>query len=262
MGRHHQLIGIVAEYQNSVKGVAINLRGVCLKIVELLHQRWQQNSIFILKTVFPKKWFNVSFTNPTSTVELQLLSLWLLKTMIIGEKMVWSSYNLDVWWLEIWNMVWLVILHIVSNIRLGLCLESAQGSLEFWMPGTKCETWRQICDDLGSNILVLCWSYNFSEWSISSLKQIQDVLHEEWCIIPLETVKNVCESIPWRIQAITVKWWFNSILINKCVSFTTISLILSIPCSFTCCVSLCYLNSEVLQANIVNQMMAYWSQNT
>ena len=64
------------------------------------------------------------------------------------------------------------------------------------MPGTKCETWRQICDDLGSNILVLCWSYNFSEWSISSLKQIQDVLHEEWCIIPLETVKNVCESIP------------------------------------------------------------------
>ena len=26
-------------------------------------------------------------------------------------------------------------------------------------------------------------------------------------------------------------WWPNSILINKCASFTTISIILSIPCS-------------------------------
>jgi tRNA uridine 5-carbamoylmethylation protein Kti12 len=51
-------------------------------------------------------------------------------------------------------------------------------------------------------------------------------------------------------------------IINKCVSFTTIFIILSIPCSFTCCISLCCLNSEVLQSNILNQMMAYLSQNT
>jgi len=28
------------------------------------------------------------------------------------------------------------------------------------MPNSNCETWRRICDDLGSKILVLCWSYN------------------------------------------------------------------------------------------------------
>jgi len=165
MGKHHQLIGIVAEYQNSMKGDAINWRGLCLKIVELLQQRWQQYSLSILKTLFPQKWSNANFTNPASTVELQLLNLWLMKTIIIGVKMVWSSYNLHGWWLEICNMVWWVIFHIVRNIRLVLCLESAQGSLESWMPGANCETWRWICHDLGSNILVLCWPYNYSEWS-------------------------------------------------------------------------------------------------
>ena len=27
-----------------------------------------------------------------------------------------------------------------------------------------CETWRWICNDFGSNILVFHWSYNYSEW--------------------------------------------------------------------------------------------------
>ena len=47
------------------------------------------------------------------------------ETTIIGEKMMWSSYNLDVWWLEICNVVWWVILHIVPNIRLCLCWRKA-----------------------------------------------------------------------------------------------------------------------------------------
>ena len=33
------------------------------------------------------------------------------------------------------------------------------------MSDCNCEIWRQICDELGSNILVLCWSKNCSEWS-------------------------------------------------------------------------------------------------
>jgi hypothetical protein len=33
-------------------------------------------------------------------------------------------------------------------------------------------------------------------------------------------------------SCITGKWWHNSIVIKKCVSFTTISIILSIPCVF------------------------------
>ena len=36
------------------------------------------------------------------------------------------------------------------------------------MPGSICNTWKWICDDLGSNILVFCWSYNYSEWLITA----------------------------------------------------------------------------------------------
>jgi hypothetical protein len=42
----------------------------------------QQNWIFILKALFPQKLSYVSFTNPTSTVGLQLLNLWLLKIIL------------------------------------------------------------------------------------------------------------------------------------------------------------------------------------
>jgi hypothetical protein len=43
---------------------------------------WQQNWIFILKTLCPQKLSDVSFTNPSSTVGLQLLNLLLLKVML------------------------------------------------------------------------------------------------------------------------------------------------------------------------------------
>ena len=36
----------------------------------------------------------------------------------------------------------------------------------------------------------------------SPLKQLQDVLHEERYIIPLDTIQNLSESIPRRIQAV------------------------------------------------------------
>jgi len=78
------------------------------RFIELLQQRWQQNSVFILKTLFAQKLSDESFTDPTSTVELQ---------------------SLDVWWLEIRNMVRWVVLQVVPNIRPGLCLENVQGSL-------------------------------------------------------------------------------------------------------------------------------------
>jgi hypothetical protein len=38
--------------------------------------------IFILKTLFTQKLSNKSFPNPTSTVGLQFLNLWLLKVML------------------------------------------------------------------------------------------------------------------------------------------------------------------------------------
>jgi hypothetical protein len=36
----------------------------------------------------------------------------------------------------------------------------------------------------------------------TSLKQLEDVLQEEWYKVPLETVKNVYKSIPRRIEAV------------------------------------------------------------
>jgi hypothetical protein len=36
----------------------------------------------------------------------------------------------------------------------------------------------------------------------TSLKQLQDVLQEEWYKIPLETVQNFYQSIPKRIVAV------------------------------------------------------------
>jgi hypothetical protein len=42
----------------------------------------QQNSVFILKTLFPQKLSDVSFTNSTSTVGLKLLNSLLLKVML------------------------------------------------------------------------------------------------------------------------------------------------------------------------------------
>jgi hypothetical protein len=36
----------------------------------------------------------------------------------------------------------------------------------------------------------------------SSLSELEDVLHEEWYSIPLQTIQNIYEYIPRRIQAV------------------------------------------------------------
>jgi len=58
----------------------LTLKRIVSKILELPQQRWQQNSVFILKTLFLQKESDDSFTNPTSVVQLRLLNLWLLTT--------------------------------------------------------------------------------------------------------------------------------------------------------------------------------------
>jgi len=62
----------------------------------------------------------------------------------------------------------------------------------------------------------------------SSLKQLEEV-HEEWYSSPLETTQNIHDSIP---RGCYRHWWPNCVLIKKCVSFTTVSIILIIPCIF------------------------------
>jgi hypothetical protein len=55
------------------------------------------------------------------------------------------------------------------------------------------------------NITELLWSIletTVRNRSPTSLKQLEDVLQEEWYKIPLETVRNSCESIPRRTVAV------------------------------------------------------------
>jgi hypothetical protein len=53
MGRHYQLRGIVAKPKTKWKGMPF-IEKDCLKITELLQQRWKENSIFISKNVSTK----------------------------------------------------------------------------------------------------------------------------------------------------------------------------------------------------------------
>jgi len=41
-----------------------------------------------------------------------------------------------------------------------------------------------------------------SRFTPTSLKQLEDVPHEEWYSIALETIQNLHESIPRRLQAV------------------------------------------------------------
>jgi hypothetical protein len=66
-----------------------------------------------------------------------------------------------------------------------------------------------------------------------SVKQLLVFLHEECYSIPLETIQNLYESIPRRIQAVS-RQMVAQLRINKekCI-FHNCSIILSIPCM--CC---------------------------
>ena len=86
------------------------------------------------------------------------------------------------------------------------------------MPVSYCETWRWVCDDLGSNILVFCWSYNTLNGRITASDCV-DILgnHVHLTIqmlfpnndaafqddySPIHTASIVQSSIPRRIQAV------------------------------------------------------------
>ena len=90
MGRRHQLRGTVIESQKlsekdrrALKIVSKNHINAAAKVTA--EQKWQQNLIFIYRTCLKKRSVE-SFTNPTSTVQLQLWILWWLKTKLKGEK--------------------------------------------------------------------------------------------------------------------------------------------------------------------------------
>jgi hypothetical protein len=102
----------------------------------------QQNWIFILKTLFQQKLSDVSFTNPTSTVWLKLLNLWLLKVMLscINDCITTIKSGHQDNWKHPRDVVGWVVLHAVPHIRKSLRLVKTQGSLQSGMPGSNSET--------------------------------------------------------------------------------------------------------------------------
>jgi hypothetical protein len=64
--------------------------------------------------------------------------------------------------------------------------------------------WPEQSPDLNimESLLSVLESRVRSRFPPSSLKQLEDVLHEEWYSIPLETIQNIHDSIPRGIQAV------------------------------------------------------------
>ena len=89
----------------------------------------------------------------------------------------------------------------------------------------------------GLNIIESLWSVLESRVRSrfpppSSLKQLEDVLHKEWYDIPLETIQNFMSLFQEGYKLYYRQWWPNCVLIKKCVSFTSVSIILFILCAY------------------------------
>jgi hypothetical protein len=116
----------------------------------------QQNLIFNLKSQFPHKLSDVSFTNPTSTVGLQLLNFRLLNVILrcvkrwCHDHKTWISVN----WKGERDMVRWAVLHTVPYIRNSLRSENIQWRLKSEMPGSNSEAIGRFCDGLGRNTIV------------------------------------------------------------------------------------------------------------
>ena len=73
----------------------------------------------------------------------------------------WCDYH-KTWTSDDWK-------YVIWSDELSFTLFPTSGRVYVWRTpkeshNPECETWRWIYDDLGSNILVFCSSYNYSEW--------------------------------------------------------------------------------------------------
>ena len=123
---------------------------------KVLQQRWQQNLIFILRP-FAKKQSDEGVTKATSILELKLLKLWLLKTMLKGEKeAIWSEIHNTVRWVISFTM-----LPTSGRVYVWTSPKEAYNP-ECLVPTVKhgARSWW-----FGQQYLVFCRSCTYSEWS-------------------------------------------------------------------------------------------------
>jgi hypothetical protein len=126
----------------------------------------QQNWIFILKTLFPQKMSDVSFTKPTSTVGLQLLNLGLLSVMLRfiddGVTAIKPCHTTT----ETHDVVRWVVLHSVPYIRKSLRLQNTKGSLQSRMFGFQQLNMGEVLWWFGQQYhgTVFCWFCYYPSW--------------------------------------------------------------------------------------------------
>jgi hypothetical protein len=181
MGRQLQRRGTVGENQHCQRSSCSedcfeNSQNYC-STSEL-----KQNWIFILKTLFLLS--DLNFTKPTSTVELQLLNLWLPKVMlrcvndgvttIKPEHLTTGNAR---------HMVRLAVLHTVRYIRKSLRLENCQWGLQSWMPGSNSEARGRSCNGFGiNNVVQYFWSHYYPSWS-NCCTGVVDRLGNQVCLM-------------------------------------------------------------------------------
>jgi len=65
---------------------------------------------------------------------------------------------------------------------------------------------------------------------VVSLREQSEKQEEEWYNIPLETLSELTQVYSKKdTSCVTGKWWPNSVLIKKCVSFTAVAIIFAHP---------------------------------
>jgi transposase len=129
-------------------------RWIVSETTQLLQHRWQQNWIFILKTVSTK---TVQHELHTSNFHGRTATTKPLITESIAHTCKRWCHNYKTWTLDnrkrARDMVRWAVLHAVPCIRKRVRLENTQGSLQFAMLGSNSETWGRFCHGLGSSML-------------------------------------------------------------------------------------------------------------
>jgi hypothetical protein len=144
-----------------VKGIALPCRGLCLIIIELLQQGQQQNSLYILQTI------------STKTVQQELYKSIIQGTAAIAKPLItekntkWQKR----WWDDHKTWTFDDQKYVIWSDKSSFTLFPTSGriyvrrtSKEAYNPECQVRTVKHTCDDLSGNVIVFCWSYNYSAW--------------------------------------------------------------------------------------------------
>jgi hypothetical protein len=129
----------------------------------IVSKKHRTNAAYSSWRPFPQTLSDVSFTNLTSTVGLQLLNFWLLKVMLRcvndGVTTIKPGYQATV------HASYGQMSHPSHcSLLQEVYLENTHGSLQSGMPRSNNKIRVRFCDGLGRNIMVLCWSHFYPSW--------------------------------------------------------------------------------------------------